>query len=163
MTFNSPLPLVKEVFRQLSLPNIAIRKMVYEPAVPAKSFQTTVYSHVDEYFQNMSRLETELPDCIFEIHNHRDYWSPNGQLRIKCDYQYSGTFLLEKAMLYERSLQSPEKGEELSDVKNAEVPSFKVEGPKNVTKIPVLCRGTLFIYLNEENRIANLEFVCRYL
>jgi hypothetical protein len=145
--------------KHLCTSDCAVGKRVLHDRVPNSAFSNYLMSDLEEYLLTFKRVETEMPDMVFTIQSFRDYSSKSG-LRIKCEYNYKGTFLKEMSRW---STPSPRASAASTPTSVASSQTETDVSTAVITRIPVHCVGTLFIYLNNDNQITNLEFVCRYL
>jgi hypothetical protein len=122
-----------------------VHKKVIKHNEPAPCFGG--FANMEEFFYQRNAVEKGMPDLLLKIHSYRSYYSrKTGLLQIRCEYGYNGTFL-HKAPLPEGF---------------AYPCYFSSSGYSSLVTIPIRCKGTIFISLNQDHRISNLEFVVRY-
>jgi hypothetical protein len=124
----------------------SMRKQVIRDSSPVPILGD--FSGMKEYFLARCEVERGMPDLVMKIDSFRDYSTKSG-LQIKCEYSYKGTFLKETSPISSSS-SSAENSDSSSSV-------------STFTRVPIRCKGTIFIYLSPDNQITNLEIIARYL
>jgi hypothetical protein len=125
----------------------SMSKQVIRESSPVQCFSD--FSSMEKYFALRCEIERGMPDLVMKIDTFRDYSTKSG-LQIKCEYSYKGTFLKESSPISSSS----------SSAENSDSSSSSLS---TVTRVPIRCNGTIFIYLNQDNQISNLEIIARYL
>lgn len=141
------------------------------------------WSDAESFISYRKEIEDLLPDFHFSVDSFRDYSSKSG-MTIKCEYKYKATLFPEDRPLCPNgakilkntssnstvSAQSEILTQDHSITESMHRKTLDLSSKIRISPAPnsIICSkfdciGTLFIFLNDENKINHLEFNARYL
>jgi hypothetical protein len=187
LAINSDGETLRVIISQLCTPDFYVTKKVVNGEQVSNSFADDVkWSNTEEFVSHMEKIEKVLPDLHFAVDSFKDYANRSG-LVIKCEFKYKGT------MVENRPSSPPSSSSSNSSTSGGAFhielcPDSSSSDNNNTGGMPydcgdnallsneteskalhpscyekIHCVGTLYIYLNNDNKITHLEFVCQYM